>query len=113
MRLRRLKVTPEEEQSRLYSMPRIGQGGADLRGRRLGPAERHLPGGLQVGQRSARARVVGHHRLAIARSLRYAHTARDDRAKHQVTEVTANLVTHLRTQPGSPFEHGEQDRADW
>ena len=65
-----------------------------------------------VGECAARARVVGHHRLPVARCLRDADAARDRRREHRVAEVVAHLCGHLLGQPGARVVHRQQDRRD-
>ena len=88
------------------------------RGYRLGPrratapAVGDLPRRVEVAHRPARARVVGEHRLAVARRLGDLHAARDHGAQHRVAEVAADLVGDLVGELRAAVVHGQQDRRD-
>ena len=71
-----------------------------------------LARGLEVGQRTRRTGIVGHHRLAVRRRLRDPHRARDRGLEHLVAEVLAHLVGHAGGEPGPGVVHRDQDRGD-
>ncbi len=65
-----------------------------------------------VGLRALGVRPVEGDRQAVARRLREADAARDDRAEHGVAEVAADLVRDLGGEVGAGVEHREHDARD-
>ena len=81
--------------------------------RRGGPCAGQLAGRLEVGQRPGRARVVGHHGLAVARRLGDPHRARDRGAQHLRRRSASR--TSSATWAASRVRrvvHRQQDRRD-
>src|SRR5690606_4375219 len=74
-----------------------------------GTASGNLKGRLEVARRPTGARVVGHHRLAVARRLRDPDVPRNDGGEHTVPEVGADVLLHRIRQAGAPVVHGEED----
>src|SRR5919197_1139400 len=92
-------------------------GAAERRAPRPRPSPRlfmaeNLPRQFQICNRSARSQIMQHHWLAVARSLREPHVARNHRVEDLAREVAVHLVPDLERQARPSIEHRENDAPD-
>src|SRR5688572_4658476 len=69
----------------------------------------HLPGELQIREGAAGAKIMEHHRLAVARRLRETDIARDHRVEDLAGKVPVDLVANLLRHARPAVEHRQDD----
>src|SRR6185437_5057193 len=75
-------------------------------------AVRQFAGRFRVSDSTGRSRVVRDDRLAVARGLRDADRAGDDRLEYDVAEVRADVLGDLGCEAGPAVVHRQQDGRD-